>query len=251
MKVPVPPIYFGAGPGLLLDDCFISTDAPPATAEALLAATETALTTAGPALLVASCPAAGPLRPLYERHGYEPVTLYMAKHGFSSGALPRGVRPAGAEDVPGIVTLSAEHRRTLVQVNSRFWHIHQDADTRFDGWMRRSLTLKDRDMFVAGEAGAVHGYVVAQPISPLLVPVPHEIAAIGVIDDFYHEDFAAVSAMSNGGSNGANLLAAAESAFARRGVDSTLVVCPAGWSSKVSLLEQRGYRTAKLWMLKR
>jgi predicted N-acetyltransferase YhbS len=251
MKVPVPPIYVGGGPGLLLDDCFISAEAPPGTGEALLVATETALTTAGPALLVASCPAAGPLRPLYERHGYEPVTLYMAKHGFSSGALPRGVRPAGAEDVPGIVKLSAEHRRTLVQVNSRFWHISQEADRRFDEWMRRSLTLKDRDMFVAVVAGAVHGYTIAQPISPLLVPAPHEISAIGVIDDFYDEDFAAVSAMSNGGSNGANLLAAAESAFARRGVDSTLVVCPAGWSSKVSLLEQRGYRTAKLWMLKR
>jgi hypothetical protein len=251
MKVPVPPIYVGAGPGLLLDDCFIPGDAPPGTAEALLVATETALTAAGSALLVASCPAGGPLRPLYKRQGYEPVTLYMAKHEFSSGALPRGVRPAGAEDVPGIVKLSAEHRRTLVQVNSRFWHIHQEADRRFDEWMRRSLTLKDRDMFVAVEAGAVRGYAIAQPISPLLVPAPHEITAIGVIDDFYDEDFAAVSAISNGGSRGANLLVAAESAFARRGVDSTLAVCPAGWSSKVSLLEQRGYRTAKLWMLKR
>ncbi|HEX5958861.1 MAG TPA: hypothetical protein VFY92_09430, partial [Hyphomicrobiaceae bacterium] len=137
MKVPVPPIYIGGGPGLLLDDCFISTGAPPGTVEALLVATETALTTAGAAALVASCPAAGPLRPLYERHGYEPVTLYMAKHGFSPGALPRGVRPAGAEDVPAIVKLSAEHRRTLAQVNSRFWHIHPEADSRFDGWMRR------------------------------------------------------------------------------------------------------------------
>jgi hypothetical protein len=46
------------------------------------------------------------------------------------------------------------------------------------------------------------------------------------------------------------LLAAAENAFRRRGVDSTLVVCPAAWSSKISALERRGYRTAKLWMMK-
>jgi hypothetical protein len=253
MLVPVPPIYdSGASlPGLLLDDCFTSADATSGTAEALLVATEVALRTAGASNLIASCPAAGRLRPLYERHGYQPVTFYMAKHRFSSYALPPTVRPASAEDVPGIVKLSAKHRKMLAEVNPRFWHIHPEADNRFDAWMRRSLALKDRDMLVVVESGEVHGYVIAQPISPLLVPAAHEVAAIGVIDDFYDDDFASVSTVSNGGSNGENLLAAAESAFARRHVDSTLVVCPAAWPSKVSLLERRGYRTAKLWMLKR
>ncbi len=139
----------------------------------------------------------------------------------------------------------------LAEVNPRFWHIHPEADSRFDAWMRRSLALKDRDMLVVVESGEVHGYVIAQPISPLLVPAAHEVAAIGVIDDFYDDDFASVSTVSNNGSNGEKLLAAAESAFARRHVDSTLVVCPAAWPSKVSLLERTGYRTAKLWMLKR
>ncbi len=253
MLVPVPSIYDRAAgsPGLLLDDCFISAEAPSGTAEALLVTTEAALTAAGALRLVASCPAAGPLRSLYERHGYEPVTLYMARHRFSSLSLPPGVRPADAEDVPGIVMRSTEHRRTLTKINPQFWHIHPEADRRFEAWLRRSLTLKDRDMLVAAEAGEVHGYVIAQPISPLLVPAAHEIAAIGVIDDFYDADFADVPAVSNNGSNGENLLAAAESAFARRHVDSALVVCPAQWSSKVSLLERRGYRTAKLWMLRR
>jgi hypothetical protein len=253
MLVPVPPIYDSAAgaPGLLFDDCFISAEAPSETADALLAATEAALKTAGAMRLVASCPAAGPLRALYEHHRYEPVTLYMAKHRFSSGGLPPRVQPASAAHVPGIVKRSAEHRRTLARINPGFWHIHPEADSRFDTWMRRSLTLKDRDMFVAIEAGAVHGYVIAQPISSLLVPAAHEAAAIGVIDDFHDDDFADVSAVSNGGSHGANLLAAAESAFARRRVDSILVVCPAAWSSKISLLEQQGYRAAKFWMLRR
>jgi hypothetical protein len=253
MLVPVPPIYdSGASlPGLLLDDCFTSADAPSGTAEALLVATEVALRTAGASNLIASCPASGLLRPLYERHGYEPVTLYMAKHRFGSDALPPTVRPARAEDVPGIVKLSARHRRMLAEVNPRFWHIHPEADSRFDAWMRRSLTLKDRDMFVAIEAGEVHGYVIAQPISPLLVPAAHEVAAIGVIDDFYDEDFANLSMLSNSGSSGERLLAAAEGVFGRRHVDSTLVVCPAAWPAKVALLEGRAYRTAKLWMLKR
>jgi hypothetical protein len=253
MIVPVPPIYDAAAsvPGLFLDDCFTSADAPSGTAEPLLAATESALRAAGASSLIASCLAAGPLRPLYERHGYEPVTLYMAKHRFSPDALPLRVRPASAEDVPGIVQLSAHHRKTLAEVNPRFWHIHAEADRRFGAWMRRSLTLKDRDMFVAGVPGEVHGYVIAQLCPPLHIPVAHDAATIGVIDDFYDEDFATVAAVSNGGSSGEDLLAAAESAFAQRGVDSALVVCPAAWPSKVSLVDQRGYRTAKLWMLKR
>ena len=253
MLVPVPPIYDEAAgaPGLLHDDCFTSADAPAGTAQALLAATEAALRTAGAAGMIASSPAAGPLRALYERNGYEPVTLYMAKHGCKPDALPSGVRPASVQDVPGIVKLSAEHRRTLAKINPRFWHIHAEADRRFDAWMRRSLTLTDRDMFVAGGAGDVRGYVIAQPVAPLLVPAAHETAAMGIIDDFYAEGFSDVSAVANGGASGEKLLAAAESAFARRGVVTALVVCPAAWPSKISLLERRGYRTAKLWMLKR
>jgi hypothetical protein len=252
MIVPVPPIYDAAAglPGLLLDDCFTSPDAPSGTAGALLIATEAALRTAGASALIASCLTAGPLRPLYERHGYAPVTLYMAKHRFSHEALPPKVRPAGAGDVPGIVKLSAKHRATLAAVNPRFWHIHPDANSRFDAWMRRSLTLGDRDMLVAAVADEVHGYIIAQPCPPLLVPIAHEIAAIGVIDDFYDAAFANVSSVSNAAAAGEDLLAAAESAFARRSIHSALVVCPAAWSSKVSLLQRRGYRTAKLWMLK-
>ncbi|TMI98277.1 MAG: GNAT family N-acetyltransferase [Alphaproteobacteria bacterium] len=253
MIVPVPPIYDAAAgvPGLLFDDCFTSPDAPSGTAEALLVATEAALSAMGASTLIASCAAADALRPLYERHGYEPVTLYMAKHRFVADALPPGVRPASAEDVPAIVTLSAKHRQILAEVNARFWHIHSEADRRFDSWMRRSLTLKDRDMFVAGSAGEVRGYIIAQPGSALLVPAAHEIAAIGVIDDFCDQTFTHVSAAPDGGPSGEDLLAAAEGAFRRRAVDSAIVVCPAAWPSKVALLERSGYRTAKLWMLRR
>jgi predicted N-acetyltransferase YhbS len=252
MLVPVPPIYNAAAdsPGLLLDDCFVSAEAPAGTAEALLVATEAALKAAGASVLVTSCLASGHLRPLYERHGYEPVTLYTVKHGFSIETPAPRVRPATVGDVPGIVARSAQHRRMLARINPRFWHIHPEADRRFDAWMRRSLTFGDRDVFVSVEAGEVRGYVIAQPVAHLLVPAAHEIARIGVIDDFYDDDLADTAALSNGRSNAESLLAAAESAFARRGFDSALVVCPAAWLSKVALLEQRGYRSAKLWMVK-
>ena len=251
--VPVPPIYdaVAGSPGVLLDDCFVADDAPSGTAEALLAATEAVLREAGVATLVASCPTAGPLRPLYERHGYEPVTLYMAKHGFSAGAFPAGVRLADSADVPAIVGHSAAHRQRLAALKPRFWHIHPEADARFDAWMRRSLTLRDRELLVGTADGRIHGYVIAQPCPPLLLPVVHEAAAIGVIDDFYDESLADTAAAPTGGSGAEALLAAAERAFARRAVDSTMVVCPAAWSSKVTLLESCGYRVAKLWLLKR
>ena len=117
--------------------------------------------------------------------------------------------------------------------------------------MRFSLTLMDRDMFVAGAAGDVRGYVIAQPIAALLVPAAHDIRAIGVIDDFHDDDFANVPVVSNDDATAGKLLAAAEGAFVRRGVTAALAVCPAAWPSKIAALEHNGYRSAKLWMLKR
>jgi hypothetical protein len=206
---------------------------------------------AGTSRLVAFCPAVGPLRSLYERRGYEPVTLYTAKHQFSSGGPAPGVRPARAEDAPAIVKRSTEHRRRLAKINPPFWHIHREADGRFDAWMRRSLTLRDRDTLIVIEGGEARGYLVAQLIAPLLVPAAHETKNIGVIDDFYDEDFADISSLSKDATSGANLLTAAESAFARRAIQSALVVCPAGWLLKIYLLEKKGYQTSKVWMLRR
>ncbi len=253
MVAQVPPIYdIAAGsPGLFLDDCFTVADAPAGTAAALLAATEIALRDIGAAGLIASCPAAGHWRSVYEAHGYEPVTLYMAKQGFSSGPLPPGVRVAVPDDVAGIVKRSADHRRTLSLLNRRFWNIHPQADQRFDAWMRYSLSLKDRDMMVAGAPGEVHGYVIAQPVPPLHIPAAHDIRSIGVIDDFYDADFGSVPTIADHGATAASLLSAAQGAFARRGIVAALTVCPAAWTSKIALLEGEGFRTAKLWMLKR
>lgn len=98
----------------------------------------------------------------------------------------------------------------------------------------------------------MRGYVVAQPVSSLLLPVAHDPGPVGVIDDFYDRDFADVSvAETPDGGSAAALLVAAETAFARRGVEAALVVCPAAWASKASVLEREGYRAVKLWMLKR
>jgi hypothetical protein len=154
----------------------------------------------------------------------------MGKVGFEADNLIDNVRPANSDDIPGIVAASAKHRDTLSQISDRFWNIHPDADERFGNWMKVSLGLTDRDMFVAGGAGQVQGYIIAQPVSRLLVPTAHEIKELGVIDDFYHVDFAHISEVENDGMGAANLLLAAESSFAKRNVEAALVVCPAGWA---------------------
>ena len=252
LKVPVPPIYAGpfGPPGLLLDDCFTVADAPPETEEMLLLATEAALCRSGAELLLASCLANGRRDAFLQQHSYRPITLYLGKTGLATDDTAANVRPATAEDVPGIVAASAQHRDTLAEISYRFWQTHPEADGRFAAWMQRSLTLTDRDMFVDEAQGQVAGYIIAQPISPLLVPVAHDIRKIGVIDDFYHADFAEINAVANEGVGAAYLLQAAESAFAARQVDATFVVCPAGWPSKISILAQQGYQPAKVWLLK-
>jgi hypothetical protein len=57
-------------------------------------------------------------------------------------------------------------------------------------------------MFVAAETAELYGYIIAQPCSPWLVPITHEIAAIGVIDDFYDENLANPSASRRIGVHG-------------------------------------------------
>jgi hypothetical protein len=252
MVVPVPPIYDVGerAPGLLLDDCVMAESAPAGTAEALLAATEAALAAAGAGAMIASCPAFSALRPFYRRHGYDPVTLYLSKSEFEVRPRPAAVRVARSEEAPAIVRLGARHRQTLSQLNPLFWHIHPEAERRWEMFLRYMMTLQDREVLVAEAGGSLHGYVVAQPISPLLIPAGHDISRVGVIDDYYDLDFAEIPALGDDSAIAADLLSSAESVFASREFAAALVVCPAAWTSKVKLLEQADYRTAKLWMFR-
>lgn len=106
-------------------------------------------------------------------------------------------------------------------------------------------------MFVAGSLNTLSGYVIAQPASRLHIPVAHDISNIGVIDDYFHRNFSDPTKMQDGAEGAMSLLQAAETAFLRRGVKAALVVCPAAWTSKISILERAGYETALMWMIKR
>ncbi len=252
MMLPVPPIYAGASgePGLILPDSFVSADASTGTTMGLLNAIEHALEQFGAQIKLASHVRSDRWRSLFEANGYEPLTLYLSRSDLRSQSVPRDVRLAKEEDVPGIVKRSAENRQILFDIDP-FWEIHPDADLRFSAWMTHSLTLADRDMMVLGTSDHLEGYVIAQPASRLHFPPAHDITGTGTIDDYYHSELANPVALEQGRHGADALLGAAESAFADRGIAASFVVCPAGWISKIDLLRSAGYETAMVWSIKR
>ena len=222
----------------------------PEMAKALLDAAETDLAGHGAKSLLGSSVPGGAWEAAYCSRGYQPLTLYLARCGLRPPRDQDDVRAAGEPDIDAIIALSATNRARLFDLDP-FWKPHDDADERFGAWMQKSLTLKDRDMLVSEADGRVTGYAISQPATPLHFPPAHDIAATGVIDDYYHEDFADPVNLTGDGTGAARLLRAAEMALTARGNTAALVVCPAAWTSKIAVLEAEGYRTALTWFIKR
>ncbi|WP_375227702.1 hypothetical protein [Roseobacter sp. S98] len=252
MLLPVPPIYAGSkgDPGLILPDSFVSPDAPDGTAGSLVAAAEDALRALGAQIILSSWVTGENWKEAFARRGYDPLTLYLSRTGFRAQDEATDVRDASMDDIAGIVRRSAENRRVLFDIDP-FWESHPEADARFGAWMTRSLTLEDRDMRVVGPPGEVAGYVIAQPASRLHFPPANDISGTGVIDDFYHHELADFEKSLPNAPGAAALLHAAETAFQQRGIDTAFVVCPAGWYSKIRMLETAGYETAMVWSIRR
>lgn len=250
--LPVPPIYAGehGPPGLIMEDCYIAADAPPETRSKLFEAAAADLTEAGAEILLASSVDGGDWESEYARQGLEPLTMYFSKSGLSNASAFRDVRRALIEDVPSIVASSAINRQVLNDLHPLFWTPHDEADSRFGAWMKRSLTLSDRDMFVSEVAGKCRGYAISHPATPLHFPSPHDISTVGVIDDFFHDELGDARNRQANGVQAAALFEAAEAARSRRGNTSVLVVCPAAWTSKVELLKSVGYSNAITWFIK-
>lgn len=252
MLLPVPPIYAGrhGEPGLILADSAVVPGAPVGTVDALVAGAEQALRAAGARILLATHVTGAAWQEGLQARGYAPLTLYLSRSDPGDAEASPGIRAAGAQDVAGIVALAAENKRILSEIDL-FWERHPEADARFAAWMTRSLTLTDRDMLVMGPEGALSGYAIAQPASRLHFPPAHDIAGTGVIDDYYYRELADVARLDRDGDGATALLRAAEAAFAARGVGAFFVVCPAGWRSKIAMLEAAGYETAMVWSIRR
>lgn len=252
MMLPVPPIYAGLSgdPGLILPDSFAAPDAPEGTVDTLVAAAETALADAGAQITLSSYVTGTEWWDAFRRSGYDPLTLYLARTDLGAARMPSAVRPAMETDVPGIVARSAENRQVLFDIDP-FWETHPDADSRFANWMTQSLTLRDRDIMVMGASENLDGYAIVQPASRLHFPPAHAITGTCVIDDYYHRDLLDPAASLSEDEGATTLLRAAEAAAVGRGMTAAFVVCPAGWRSKVGMLEAGGYETAMVWSIKR
>jgi len=252
MILPVPPIYAGGSfgpPGLILEDCYVADEAPAGAYQALIEAAETDLVQAGAETLLGQSAAGRALEREYDKRGYEPLTLYLARSGLRQAEERANIRGAAEGDIDDIVSASAEHRHILDTLN-RFWKPSSDADARFATWMRKCLTLADHDMFVCDSDGVFQGYAISQPATHMHIPLPHDISAVGKIDDYYHVDTADPAVLPDDAGGGADLLRAAEGALAARGNEAAFVVCPAAWTSKIALLEMAGYRKAFTWFKK-
>ncbi len=250
--VPVPPIYAGefGPPGLIMEDRYVSKDAPAGTRSSLLEAAEADLIDAGAKVILSSSATDGDWESEFSARDYEPLTLYFAKTGLANKAPAQGVRKAAEKDVPSIVSSSATNREILSGFDE-FWKPHPDANDRFSDWMAFSLELTDRDMFVTEVDGHFKGYIVSQPVTPLHIPPAHEMSRTGIVDDYYHIDFEDPHSLKDSGAGATLLLRSAEAALAARGCDTALIVCPAAWISKIQLLEAAGYKNAITWLKKR
>lgn len=243
--LPVPPIYAGrfGPPGLIMEDSMVLKDAPDETHGRLIATAEADLREAGARYLI--CSSASEDETPWTQAGYSPLTHYFAKVGLN--ATTGAERKAVETDIPAIVRLSAQNRDILNTLNS-FWEPHLQADQRFGAWMSKSLTLQDRDMRICSDEGGMTGYVISQPATPLHFPPPHDIARIGVLDDWFETYFADPTQLES--SAASPLLAQAEADLHARGCDAALVVCPAAWHSKIAVLRLAGYHRAITWYLK-
>ena len=253
LNVPPPPLFDldGGNAGVLLDDCHFSSDERASTA--LLETAERVLAEAGAVLFVAASPVDWIDRTAFlQAAGYEPTTLYMAKSNIAAvPSVYERVRFATSADLGRIVQLSALHRAQLKAASPQFWNVHDEADERFAGWMAVTLTLPDRAMFVVtGATDEVNGFIVAQPGSPLHLTAAHDLARVGLIDDFHARAFEPSWAAGEPSGEPAALLVAAETQLGSRGAEVALAICPVRMTRKVELLLAAGYAPANVWMIK-
>ena len=179
--------------------------------------------------------------------GYGVVTLYLVKHRLVNQPSPASVRAAVPADVPAIVAMGAQSQQVLFAANPKMWTPHPDAPARFSAWMLFSLNLPDRRIFVSPEPERA-GFVIAQPASPMRLPLTCKREHVGLVDDFWTPEFAATDKF--GYSTARDLLTTAEQEFVQRGRTSAMVICADGCRSKQDFLRHADYRDGNAWLLK-
>jgi hypothetical protein len=246
--IPPPPIYDlgGRAAGIVLGHW----SAPGITPEALISALEGHLRERRAAMLVIACRSDEDTTIAAAiAAGYQATTDFKVKTALSPEAPPQFIRMATEHDVPNLVAFNREVRDLLREANPDFWRSHPEAETRFGLWMKFSLTMRDRTIFVSHEDHSTTGFIIAQPASPIPLSIASE-ESVGVIDDFHCTTFGSSLTARADTRAGDALVAAAETDFVRRGKTAAMAVCPVAWTSKAALLERAGYRTQFTWYTK-
>lgn len=241
--IPPPPIYDlkGGLAGIVLDTWQVPSMEP----------LDRHLRDRGAAMLVMDCRADDAAkRSQLEALGYVATTHYMLKPALASQTASPAIRVATEADIPALVAFNREGRERLHEANPAFWVSHPDAETRFGFWMKMSLTMRDRAIFVSEFDGQPNGFLIAQPPSPIQVPIALDEAKVGVIDDFHCTSFGASLKIAQDKSPAHSLLNAAEADFLKRGKSAAMAICPAAWAAKARLLEEAGYRIHHTWFVR-
>jgi hypothetical protein len=245
--IPPPPIYDlkGGLAGIILG-CWAS--APPAE---LVPTLENHLRSHNVAVSVISCHERDPaLGAALNSNGFRATTDYMLKSSLAASTTS-GTRLANEDDIPSLVSFNRETRARLVEANPAFWQSHPDAEQRFAFWMKASLMMGDRSIFIFPDGLSPTGFLIAQPASPIQIPFTCDDTQIGIVDDFHCPSFGASLTNSGNPESGITLLFTAETEFVRRGKQAALAICPTAWTSKAKLLKDAGYRTNHTWFTKR
>lgn len=234
-RYPAPPVYAEMLAGLTGDDFHVTTAQ---TLSPLLNAAEAFQREGKVAVINASCSVQDTVKhDLLNTRGYRPLTNWMVRSVETQAQRPVSVRPANADDLPALMRLNAHAQEQKRQANPRFWTPHPQAAERFAGWMRHVLTLTDRDLLVCGQEGQVRGFVVVQPTG---LPPAHDASRIATLDDLAADDWDTFRV----------LLDAAHHAATARGFMTLQVITPANWRERNTVLQDAGFRTANVWLMR-
>lgn len=240
--IPPPPIYDlkGGLAGVVLDTWQLPSIEP----------LDRHLRDRGAAMLVIDCRADDTVkRNQLEALGYVATTHYMLKPALAPQTASTAIRTATEADIPALVAFNREGRERLHEANPAFWVSHLDAETRFGFWTTISLTMRDRAIFVSEHNGQPNGFLIAQPPSPIQVPIVLDEAKVGVIDDFHCTSFGASLKTAQDTRPARSLLNAAEADFIKRGKSAAMAICPVAWPTKARLLEEAGYKIDHTWFV--
>lgn len=249
-EIPAPPIYDlpGGHAAVTLGTWLSSEDLSTST---VFDAVEEYKKSRGAAMLVTCLPRTDQeTQAVANSRNYRATTDFMLKTGLVSGPLQRGIRAASTDDIDHLVAFNEETRQRLHEANPQFWNSHPEARARFAFWMRMSLNMRDRQILVAMNEVEPTGFIIAQPASPIQVPLTLDDSRMGVIDDFHAMAFGSSLTKPSAHVDGRSLLAAAESELATHGKQEAIAICPSAWTAKQALLREAGYATLSTWFTK-